>query len=74
MSSTPDPQQALARQRRAVERLVRWKRIELDHTDAAIQAQEQELQLLHTRRARLLAEVTALGHQLDALSRPLPDG
>ena len=62
-----------AHQRRILERLLQWKRIELDHTDAAMQAQQQEITTFRTRKARLLAEVGVLGHQLNALPRPRPD-
>jgi hypothetical protein len=74
MSGIPGPKQALEHQRRAIEHMLRWKRIELNDTRTAIQAQEQEIQTLRTRKARLLAEVDALGHQLDAVNRILQDG
>ena len=61
MSRTPDPMPVRAHQRRILERLMQWKRIELDHTDAAMQAQQQEITTLHARKARLLAEVGVLG-------------
>ena len=74
MSGNPDRQQALDHQWRAIEHTLRWKRIELDHTEAAIAAQTQEIQTLRRRKARLLVDIDALGQQLDAVKRTLPDG
>ena len=63
-----------AHQRRLLERLLQWKRMALDHTAAAIQAQQQELTTRRARKVWLLAEAGVLGHQLNALPRPRPDG
>jgi len=74
MSGNPDLQQALEHQRRTIEHTLRWKRIELDHTEAAIEAQAQEIQMLRRRKVRLLTEIDTLDHQLDAVKQTLQDG
>lgn len=74
MSGNPDPKQALQQQRHTIKQAHCWKRIELDHTEAAIQAQEQEINMLRTRKARLLTELDTLSHQLDAVNRALQAG
>lgn len=74
MSDNPDPKQALQQQQRAIKQTLRWKRIELGHTEAAIQAQEKEVNTLRMRKTRLLTELDTLSYQLDTVNQALRSG